>query len=131
MKIYTLSDQNSRPEFEGFLHSVSEKLAAAICKKLQAYTELGDIYVCNRLTVLNSKIWGYKGVIYKLRVDCGKESARVLFAKTPENDLVMLHGYVKKTRKTPRRDAKTAMHNLDRFNAEAALDQINLENYLK
>lgn len=129
MEILSIHGQDARPEFAIFLESVSTKLAAAICKKLQAYIELGDIYVCNSLKILNPKIWGYKGTIYKLRVDCGKESARVLFAKTPENDLVLLHGFIKKTRKTPRKDAKTAMHNLERFNAETALTRLDLKKY--
>ncbi|MFN2355943.1 MAG: type II toxin-antitoxin system RelE/ParE family toxin, partial [Desulfopila sp.] len=88
------------------MNRISEKLAAAICKKFSAYAELNDIYICNSLKVLNPKIWGYKGTIYKLRVDCGKESARILFVKTVDNDIVLLHGFIKKTRKTPRKDAK-------------------------
>ena len=83
MKILSIQEHNDLSEFEVFLHTVSGKLAAAICKKLQAYVEIDDIYSCNSLKILNPKIWGYKGTIYKLRVDCGKESARVLFVKTP------------------------------------------------
>jgi phage-related protein len=116
MKILSIKEYNGLSEFEVFLNKVSCKLAASICKKFHAYTELNDIYICNSLKILNPKIWGYKGTIYKLRVDCGNESARVLFVKIPGNDIVLLHGFVKKTQKTPKKDAKIAMVNLERLN---------------
>ncbi|MFC1513191.1 type II toxin-antitoxin system RelE/ParE family toxin [Thermodesulfobacteriota bacterium] len=116
-------------EFEVFLNKVSKELAAAICKKLQAYAELNDIYIGNRLKILKPKIWGYKGTIYKLRVDCGKESARVMFVKTPQNDIVLLHGFIKKTRKTPNKDAKIAMGNLARVKNNVEVTQLPLTKY--
>lgn len=114
MQILTIHENNGRPEFELFLNTITEELAAAICKKLYAYAEADDIYMSNSLKILKPKIWGYKGTIYKLRVDCGKESARILFAKTPDNDLVLLHGFIKRTQKTPKKDARIAMHNYER-----------------
>ncbi len=129
MKILTVQGDNDVSEFAVFLRTVSGKLAAAICKKFQAYAALNDLYRCNSLKILNPKIWGYKGTIYKLRVDCGKESARVLFVKTPDNDLVLLHGFIKKTRKTPSKEAKIAMENLERLKNNAALSQFPLAKY--
>ncbi|MGL5343531.1 MAG: type II toxin-antitoxin system RelE/ParE family toxin [Plesiomonas sp.] len=103
-------------EFELFLTTASHKLTQNIYKKLNAYTELNDVYYCNSLKILNPKIWGYKGTIYKLRVDCGKESARVLFIKTPEHDIVLLNAFIKKTQKTPKKEAAIAIKNLTIFN---------------
>ncbi|MDD3813160.1 MAG: type II toxin-antitoxin system RelE/ParE family toxin [Desulfocapsaceae bacterium] len=111
------------------MNTVSGKLAAAICKKMHAYAELNDIYSCNSLKILNPKIWGYKGTIYKLRVDCGKESARVLFVKTADNDIVLLHGFIKKTRKTPKKDAKIAMGNLERLKNKVEVTQLPMTKY--
>ena len=85
------------------------KLAMNICKKLETYAKLNALYQSSSLKILNPKIWRYKGTIYKLRVDCGKESARVLFIKTEDNNLVLLHGFVKKTRKTPAKEAMVAL----------------------
>ena len=87
MKILSIQEDSGLSEFEVFLNKVSDKLAVSICKKFHAYTELNDIYICNNLKILNPKMWGYKGTIYKLRVDCRKESARVLFVKMPDNDI--------------------------------------------
>lgn len=126
MKILSIQGYDGLSEFEVFLNKISDKLSASICKKLHAYTELNDIYICNSLKILNPKIWGYKGTIYKLRVDCGKESARVLFVKIPDNDIVLLHGFVKKTRKTQNKDAKIAMANLERLKNNVEITQLPL-----
>ncbi len=129
MKIVTLQESSSRPAFELFLESISDELAAAICKKLHAYAQANDIFMSNSLKLLKPKIWGYKGTIYKLRVDCGKESARILFARSPANDLALLHGFIKKTQKTPKKDARIAMANYERVKANAALTPLPLDNY--
>ncbi len=129
MKILSIQEYNELSEFEVFLSKVSGELAAAICKKFHAYAELNDIYIGNRLKILKPKIWGYKGTIYKLRVDCGKESARVLFVKTPHNDIVLLHGFIKRTRKTPNRDAKIAIRNLERLKNNVEVTQLSLTTY--
>lgn len=129
MKILTIQDDNDLSGFEVFLNNVSDKLAAAICKKIHGYAELNDIYTCNSLKILNPKIWGYKGTIYKLRVDCGKESSRILFVRTPDNDIVLLHGFIKKTRKTPSKDAKIAIANLERLKNSVEVTQLPLTKY--
>nr|WP_320011505.1 type II toxin-antitoxin system RelE/ParE family toxin [uncultured Desulfobulbus sp.] len=129
MNIFAIQKTNQGTEFESFLDQVSEKLASAICKKMVGFAELGAVYSSNSLKILNPRIWGYKGTIYKLRVDCGKESARVLFAKNEDNDLVLLHGFLKRTRKTPRKDAMIAMQNLERLRQQVALAPLPIAQY--
>lgn len=129
MKVLTIQENSGQSEFEVFMNSTSDELAAAICKKLHAYTEANDIYMSNSLKIIKPKIWGYKGTIYKLRVDCGKESARVMFAKTPHNDIVVLHGFIKKTQKTPKKDAKIAIENLEWIKNKVELSQLPLTKY--
>lgn len=130
MKILTIQGGGGPSEFEVFLTTVSNELAAAICKKLHAYTEANDIYSSNSLKILKPKIWGYKGTIYKLRVDCGKESARIMFTKTAGNDIVILHGFIKKTRKTPNKDARTAIENLERVKGNVEVTELPFAKYL-
>jgi len=129
MKILTIKEQNDLSGFEVFLNKVSNELAAAICKKFHAYAEINEIFIGNSLKILKPRIWGYKGTIYKLRVDCGKESARILFAKTPHNDIVLLHGFLKKTRKTPNKDAQIAMRNYERLKNNVEVTQFELAKY--
>ncbi|MGF1863332.1 type II toxin-antitoxin system RelE/ParE family toxin, partial [Photobacterium profundum] len=88
------------------------------------------VYYCNRLKILNPKVWGYSGVIYKLRVDCKKESVRILFVKIKNNNLVILHSFIKKTRKTPNKEAKIAIHNFNQLGGGENLRPLNLNKYL-
>jgi len=92
-----------------FFDGISEGLRIKIYNKFQSYVQHGDVYYCKHLKTLNSKIWKYKGTIYKLRVDKGKESARVLFSKSKEGDLIIMHAFLKSTRKTPVKDAHQAI----------------------
>ena len=129
MKILTLVEKRNQSSFDVFLNSVSYELAAAVCKKLQAYADANEIFISNSLKILKPKIWGYKGTIYKLRVDCGKESARILFANNANNDLVLLHGFVKITQKTPGKEAKIAMENYEKLKKNIDVMPLALKEY--
>ncbi|MGL4640803.1 MAG: type II toxin-antitoxin system RelE/ParE family toxin [Shewanella sp.] len=106
-----IADSNTPTSLLYFINQITNKLATTIEKKFIAYQELNDIYPCNSLKILNPKIWKYKGTIYKLRVDCGKESARILFMRDKNKDIVILHAFLKKTQKTPKKEADIAMRN--------------------
>ncbi|MCP3850829.1 MAG: hypothetical protein GY694_11425 [Gammaproteobacteria bacterium] len=91
-----------------FFDDISKGLFDRIHNKFQSYVQHGNVYHCKSLKTLNSKIWKYKGTIYKLRVDNGKESARVLFSKKEDN-LIIIHAFLKSTRKTPVKEAQQAI----------------------
>ncbi len=92
-----------------FFDGISEGLCTKIFNKFQSYVQYGDVYHGKHLKSLNSKIWKYKGTIYKLRVDNGNESARILFSKSKEGDLKIIHAFLKSTQKTPAKDAQQAI----------------------
>jgi len=92
-----------------FFDGISEGLRIKIYNKFQSYVQHGDLYYCKHLKSLNSKIWKYKGTIYKLRIDNGKESARMLFSKSQDGNLKIIHAFLKSTRKTPAKEAKQAI----------------------
>jgi hypothetical protein len=102
------NNKTTRPLYL-FFDQISEGLRNKVFKKFQSYVQHGDIYHGNQLKTLNSKIWKYKGTIYKLRVDNGKESARVLFSKSKDTNLIIIHAFLKTTRKTPAKEAKQAI----------------------
>ncbi|MCG3887259.1 type II toxin-antitoxin system RelE/ParE family toxin [Photobacterium leiognathi] len=108
MNIYLVEQTSLTTPLYDFLGSISDKLRLAIFNKFTSYQTHGDVYHCKHLKMLNARIWKYKGAIFKLRVDSGKESARVLFIKH-NNDLVILHAFLKSTRKTPKKDAHQAI----------------------
>lgn len=92
-----------------FLDAISEGLKLKIHTKFQAFVENEGVYHSKHLKTLNSKIWKYTGRIYKLRVDKGNESARVLFSKSKEGDVIIIHAFLKSTQKTPKKDARLAI----------------------
>jgi len=92
-----------------FFERISEGLGIKIHNKFQSYVQHGNVYHCKSLKTLNSKIWKYKGTIYKLRIDNGKESARVLFSKSKDGHLKIIHAFLKSTRKTPAKEARQAI----------------------
>ncbi|MET0013631.1 MAG: type II toxin-antitoxin system RelE/ParE family toxin [Sedimenticola sp.] len=92
-----------------FFDDISDGLITRIYNKFQSYAQHGDLYHCKHLKTLNARIWKYKGTIYKLRVDNGKESARVLFSKSKDGDLTIIHAFLKSTRKTPAKEAQQAI----------------------
>jgi len=92
-----------------FFDGISERLCIKIYNKFQSYVQHGDVYHGKHLKALNSRIWKYKGTIYKLRIDNGKESARVLFSKSKDGDLKIIHAFLKSTRKTPAKEAQQAI----------------------
>lgn len=52
-----------------------------------------------------------------------------MFAKTPHNDIVLLHGFIKKSQKTPKKDAKIAIGNLERVKNNVEVNQLPLTKY--
>ncbi|MBL7004017.1 MAG: type II toxin-antitoxin system RelE/ParE family toxin [Gammaproteobacteria bacterium] len=126
MKILLVEkDKFTRPLYL-FLDTISEGLCIKIINKFQSYVQHGNLYHCKQLKALNSKIWKYKGTIYKLRVDNANESARVLFAKTKQGNLKIIHAFLKSTQKTPKKDARQAIsiyQNLDSFKSIVCNEQ--------
>lgn len=109
MKIFIVDDTEMAISVPLILNTMSHELRISLFNKLNTYVEHSDIYSCKNLKVLKPKIWKYKGTIYKLRVDAGKESIRVLFVKSKEGDIVIIHVFVKTTRKTPQKEAYRAI----------------------
>ena len=102
------NNKMSRPLYL-FIEGISEELHIKIHNKFQSYVQHEGVYPSKSLKTLNSKIWKYKGTIYKLRVDNANESARVLFAKSKDGNLIIIHAFLKSTRKTPVKDARQAI----------------------
>jgi phage-related protein len=109
MNIFLVKKNNMTRPLYLFFDGISERLFIKIYNKFQSYVQHGDVYHGKHLKALNSRIWKYKGTIYKLRIDNGKESARVLFSKSKDGNLQILHAFLKSTRKTPAREAQQAI----------------------
>ncbi|MCK5918307.1 MAG: type II toxin-antitoxin system RelE/ParE family toxin [Cocleimonas sp.] len=109
MNIFLVEKDNKTRPLYLFFDGISKSLNLKIYNKFQSYVQYGDVYYGKQLKSLNSKIWKYKGTIYKLRVDHRNESARVLFSKSKEGDVKIIHAFLKSTRKTPAKEAQQAI----------------------
>lgn len=109
MNIFLVEENKMTRPLYLFFDRISEGLYIKIHNKFQSFVQHGDVYHGKHLKTLNSKIWKYKGTIYKLRIDNGNESSRVLFSKSKEGDLIVIHAFLKSTRKTPAKDAQQAI----------------------
>jgi len=109
MNIFLVEKNTMTRHLYSFFDDISEGLCFKIYNKFQSFVQHGGIYHSKHLKTLNSKIWKYKGTIYKIRIDKGKESARVLFSKSQDGDLTIIHAFLKSTRKTPAKEARQAM----------------------
>ncbi len=109
MNIYLVEKNKVTYPLYSFFDEISEGLCLKIKNKFLSYMQHGDIYHGKQLKTLNSRIWKYNGTIYKLRVDNGNESARVLFARSKNGDIQIIHAFLKSTRKTPKKEARQAI----------------------
>ena len=109
MNIFLVKKNKSTRPLYLFLNEISEDLYIKIYNKFQSYVQYEEVYYGKHLKTLNSKIWKYKGTIYKLRIDSGNESARVLFSKSKDGNLKIIHAFLKSTRKTPMKEARQAI----------------------
>ena len=109
MKILLVENNKQTRPLYSFFDAISKGLGTRIFDKFQSYVQHGDVYHCKHLKTLKSRIWKYRGTIFKLRVDNGKESARVLFSRSKQGDVVIIHAFLKSTRKTPAKEARQAI----------------------
>ena len=109
MNVHLVEENKLTSPLYLFFSGISEGLQLKIFNKFQSYAEYGNLYKGKSLKTLNSKIWKYKGTIYKLRIDNGNESARVLFSRSKDDNLIIIHAFLKSTRKTPKKEARQAI----------------------
>ena len=126
MNIFLVEKSKNTQPLYLFFEGISEGLRNTIYKKFRSYAQYGDLYHGNNLKTLNSRIWKYKGTIYKLRVDNGNESARLLFSRSKNGDLILIHAFLKSTRKTPKKEARQA---IALYQMLESLETIRLDNY--
>jgi phage-related protein len=60
--------------------------------------------------------------LWEIRTDLGDKKSRVIFTLNG-NHLVLLHGFIKKTQKTPTNELKTAKDRLKRYKEKGETDE--------
>jgi phage-related protein len=99
---------NDTSPVEEFIEEQSLKNQAKIFAELDDMVEFGPMPRGNKLKHLEGKLWElrFRGVGHQFRF--------IYFAHTGRR-IVVLHGFSKKTRKTPRRELQTAHRRLQDY----------------
>ena len=93
--------QDGTSPFEEYLEGMATKLQAKTLRSLQLLAEFGPM-----LREPNTKPLG--DGIFELRTVLGSDTGRTLFFFLDGQNIVVTHGFTKKTQKTPRREIERA-----------------------
>lgn len=93
----TNNDNIIRPAFE-YINSLEPKLKAKVEREIDLLEEFG----INLIYPHTKKIQGgkYDG-LWELRIKCGTNISRIFYFAFVKNKFILLHGFTKKSKKTP------------------------------
>src|SRR5258708_4614081 len=98
---YFLSVSGKSP-FKEFLDSLSKKQQTKILRIFLLIENYGLIAIASHL----KKVEGYP--FYEIRI-IGKDNIRVIYFLENKKTIIALHGFIKKTQKTPQRELTIAL----------------------
>lgn len=101
--IYYYRSPSGDTPIEKFLDSLSEKQQVKILRLFQYV----NLYGLSTILPHTKKLSGTP--LWEMRI-LGKDSIRILYAIIIENTILMLHGFIKKSQKTPTNDLHIAFN---------------------
>ena len=105
-QIYYYTSPSGENPFSKFLDSLLPKQQAKILRIFQ-YIRQYD------LKVVSSHIKKLSGTpLWEIRI-LGKDNIRVVYISWQKLNILILHGFIKKTNKTPKKELKIALKRLD------------------
>lgn len=104
--------ENGKVPIQDFLYSLSPKLRSKAFSDIELLKNMG-----NELTEPYVKsIKGNKNKgLYELRIKFSNDIARIFYFTCHNNKYVLLHGFVKKTMKTPEREIERARDYMNEY----------------
>ena len=101
-------DAEGNVPVEGFLVSLPEKDRARIAWTINLLQEYG-------LQLASPYIKHLRGKLWELRIRAGRKAYRIIHFAYVGQRFILLHGFLKKTRKTPRRELEIAERRMADF----------------
>lgn len=95
-----------------FLDSLSKKMRAKAISDIELLSKHGNALTEPHVKPVKGK--QYKG-IYELRIKFSGDIARVFYFVHYNNRYVLLHGFIKKTMKTPKRELERAKQYMEDY----------------
>lgn len=102
LSISYYEDSRGKKPVESFIDSLDIKMRAKLFGRLELLEEYGSLL---GMPFARHLIDG----IYELRTVQGNNVTRVLYFFSSEKEIVLTHGFMKKTQKTPRREIDRAL----------------------
>ena len=78
-----------------------------------------ELLVQRNVTAGEPLVRHLEGKLWELRVESNTNIYRIVYAFSPGRRIVLLHGFQKKTQKTPRREIETAARRFEDFQARS------------
>ena len=95
-----------------FLESLSEKHRAKAYWEIELLAEYGpalkEPYVKHIKEAAQKNLW-------ELRIKFGGDASRIFYFMPAGNSFILLHGFIKKTQKTPKNEIETALRYMSDF----------------
>jgi len=112
--------ENNKKPFEEFILSLSVKERAKIFATISYFLELKN----NNLPIKTSLSKHLEKGIFELRTFLPDQIARTLYFYQREARIIITHGFIKKTQKTPRSEIERALELRDKFNERLEHDKL-------
>ena len=96
---------NGRIPVQDFLYSLDPKLRAKVFKEIELLHIMGDTLREPYVKPITGK--NNKG-LFELRIKFSNDAARIFYFTYHHNKCILLHGFIKKTMKTPRKEIERA-----------------------
>lgn len=113
--IYYYTSASGDIPFDKFLDSLDEKQQRKIERVLAYIEEYGLVIAIPHVKKLaDTPLW-------EIRI-LGQDNIRVLYASILKDSIVVLHGFAKKSQKTPLKELKTALARLQDWQNRFAVD---------
>lgn len=109
MTVIYYEDLHGRFPVKEFIHALSEVPKDKVFRALKPLVEFGlGSHILNTKKLVRTPLW-------EVRV-LGKDSIRIFFAVVVNGVILILHGFAKKTQKTPLREIGIAIQRLKEWN---------------
>lgn len=108
MDIVFYQSRDDEKPFEKFFSELSDKMLAKVLRQIELLADQG-------IEVKEPHAKHVEGPIWELRVKYSTNICRILYAVCGHNEIVLLHGFVKKTNKIPKRELDIARKRLNAY----------------
>lgn len=108
MTLIYYQDMRGKCDVKDFIHSLPEVPKDKVFRAIKPLTEFGlGSHLLNTKKLVGTPLW-------EVRV-LGKDNIRIFFAVVVNGTVLILHGFVKKSQKTPTREIRLAIKRLEEW----------------